>query len=126
MAFTVIEWFVLVFLILGIIKLLFLVFNAKAWSNFAKKLYSNGTVLFLVELVLAAVLFYYMLQSMTIVMILAGVVLGALLTGMSFALYPKEVMTLASKIMGKGMWKKIWLPVIIWLVLFVWGLVALF
>lgn len=126
MAFTVVEWFVLAFLILGIVKLLFLVFNAKAWANFAKKLYSNGTILFFVELVLAGILFYYLLQSISIVMVLGGIVLGALLTGMNFALFPKEVMSLASKIMGKGMWKRIWFPVIIWLILFVWGLIALF
>lgn len=126
MAFSVVEWFVLVFVVIGLIKLIFLVFSPKSWFNFAKWLYSSPAILFIVELILAAVLFYYLWTSIGILALMGGVVLGALLTGMSFAIYGKDTITFGKKIMGKGMWKKIWFPCLIWLALIVWTLIVLF
>ncbi len=126
MAYSVVEWFVLIFVIIAAIKLLFLLFSPKSWMNFAKKLYSSPIVLFIVELILAVVLFYYLLMEVGIVTLMAGVVLGALLTGMSFALYGKDAVAFGKKIMTKGMLKKLWLPFIIWIVLIVWTFIGLF
>lgn len=126
MAFSVVEWFVLVFVILALIKLIFLIFSPKSWMEFAKKLYRSHIILFVVELILAAVLFYYLFLEIGLVLLMAGVVLGALLTGMSFAVYGKETIAFANKIMKKGMLEKIWLPCIIWLVLTIWTLIVLF
>ena len=127
MAFSVIEWFVLVFAILVIIKLLVCSFNPKAWLKFAKGLYKNGVVLFIVELILAAILFYYLFMELSIIYIMAVIVLGALLTGMSFAIYNKETIAWGSKILkGKTLWNKAWLPILIWLALSIWVLIELF
>ncbi len=126
MAFTVIEWFVLVFVAIGLIKLIIIAFDPKVWLNVAKKLYGAQTITFTVILILAAVLFYYLLQSFTIVQIMAGVTLGGLLTALSFVAYSKDTISWATKILKKGMLKKIWLPILIWLVLIVWTLGALF
>ncbi len=127
MALGALEIIVLVFIVIGLIKLLFLLFSPKTWMNFAKKLYSSPAILIIVELILAIIVFYYLLMSLTIVQILAGVVLGALLTGLSFAFFAKELMPLFNKIFKKGLlWKKTWLVWLIWLALFVWALVAMF
>jgi len=127
MALDVLGWFVLVFVILGLIKFLFLLFNAKAWMKFALNLYKNTVLLIVIELILALILFYYLLQSFTIVQIMAGVLLGALLTGMTFAAYGKETIVFAKKIMvGKSLIKKAWLPMLLWLILMVWTLIELF
>jgi hypothetical protein len=127
MAFSVVEWFVLVFVIIAIIKILICSFKPKAWLDLVKGLYKNGVVLFIIELILAAVLFYYLLMELSVVTIMAVVVLGALLTGMSFALYSKETIAWGSKILkGKTLLSKAWLPILIWLALSIWVLVELF
>jgi hypothetical protein len=127
MAFSVVEWFVLVFVIIAIIKILVCSFKPKAWLDLIKGLYKNGVVLFIVELILAAVLFYYLLMELSVVTIMAVIVLGALLTGMGFAVYSKEVIGFAGKIFkSKTMLNKAWLPILIWLALSIWVLVELF
>lgn len=127
MAFSIIEWFVLVFVILAIIKILICSFNPKAWLKFAKSLYKNGPVLFIVELILAAILFYYLFMELSIIYIMAVIILGALLTGMSFAIYNKETIAWGSKILkGKTILNKAWLPLLIWLALSIWALIELF
>lgn len=127
MAFSVIEWFVLVFVILAIIKILICSFNPKAWLKFAKSLYKKGPVLFIVELILAAILFYYLFMELSIIYIMAVIILGALLTGMSFAIYNKETIAWGSKILkGKTILNKAWLPLLIWLALAIWVLIELF
>lgn len=127
MTFGAVGNIVFIFSVLVLIKILFVLFKPAGWMNVSKKIYSSPAVLALIELILAAIVFYYLLMELTIVQIMAGVVLGALLTGLSFAAYGKEVMALGTKIMkDKDMWKKAWLPVVIWLVLAVWALYALF
>lgn len=126
MAFGVIEWFVVIFAILVLIKLLFITFNPKAWFNFAKKIYSASTITFIVILILTAVLFYYLWVELGIVMLMAGVVLGSLLTALSFMLWHKETMALATKIYKESVFKKGWFVILLWLVLMVWVLVELF
>jgi hypothetical protein len=126
MAFGAIEIIALIFAILVIVKLVVVSFSPKSWLNFAKKLYSAGTILFIVELILAAVVFYYLFQVLTLVQIVAAITLGALLTGMSFALYGKETLAWGTKLLNKGLLKKAWLPILIWLALAVWTLIELF
>jgi hypothetical protein len=127
MAFSVVEWFVFVFAVLALVKLIIVSFNPKTWLNIVKPLYKSHVILFIVELILAAILFYYLLMSLTIVQIFGGIVLGALLTGMTFAIYGKETIAWAEKLLkGKTILKKAWLPLLIWLALTVWVLLALF
>lgn len=126
MAFSVIEWFVLVFAILVLIKLIFITFNPKAWFKFAKKIYGTPTITFTVILILAAVLFYYLWVELGILMLMAGVVLGSLLTALTFMLWSKETMALATKIYKESVFKKGWFVILLWLVLMVWVLVELF
>ena len=127
MAFGVVEWFVLVFAIGVIVKLFIVSFNAKGWLKFAKSLYKNPAILIIVEVILAAVLFYYLLGRISIIYIIAGVLLGALLTGLTFAIYAKESIGWAGKFLkSKSLLKRAWLPVLIWLALAIWVLIELF
>ncbi len=126
MAFTTIEIIALIFVILGLLKIIIVFFSAKSWMNFAKGIYKNPVLLFIVELVLAAIVFYYLLQSFTIVQIMACVVFGALLTGLTFAVYAKELMPAFTKVFKAGIVKKAWLPLIIWVILLIWTLTAIF
>jgi len=126
MAFNVVEWFVLVFAVVGIVKIITISFNPKSWLNIVRPLYRSGMATFIVELILAAILFYYLQMQLTIIQIVGAVVLGALLTGMTFALYGKETLDWANKLLKKGILARAWLPIIIWLALIVWALSSLF
>lgn len=126
MAFGAIEIIALIFAVLVIVKLAVVSFSPKSWLGVAKSLYKAPWVLFIVELILAAIVFYYLLQQLTIVQIVAAVTLGALLTGMSFAIYGKETIAWGTKLLNSNTLKKLWLPILIWLGIAVWTLVALF
>jgi hypothetical protein len=126
MAFNALEIAALVLAVLVLVKVLVVSFNARAWMKVVRFLYSNRALLFIVELVLAAVLFYYLIQQMTIVQIMSVVALGALLTGMVFAVYARETIAWASKFLNsKSLMKRAWLPILIWLALVIWTLVEL-
>lgn len=119
---------VLLLAILVVIKFLVLAIKPKAWLNFAKSLYSNPLILGLVEFILAAVLFYYLLMQLTIVQIMAAVTLGALLTGLSFAIFSKEMIPWMGRIIRskKILWSPgAWFVWIIWLVLIGWAVYTL-
>jgi hypothetical protein len=120
---TPVEIIALVLIALAAVKIILL---PKIWMKVVKFLYSRAGILFLVELILAGLVLYYLLQSLTIVQILAVIAFGALLTGLSFAWYGKETLAWARTVLKKGMWKKAWLPILIWLALIVWGALALF
>ena len=126
MAFNAVEIIALIFAVLVIVKLLVVSFSPKSWLALAKSLYKTPMVLFIVELILAAVVFYYLLIELTVVQIFAAVTLGALLTGMSFAIYGKETIAWGTKLLDRNTPKKIWLPILIWLALAVWVLITLF
>ena len=127
MTYNAVEIAALALIVFSLIKLIIVTFNARTWMNVVKFLYSNATITFIVELILAAVLFYYLIQQFTVVQIMAVIALGALLTGMTFAVYGREIISLASKLLNtKSLWKRAWLPILIWLILIVWALMELF
>ncbi len=129
MAFGALQIAVLILAVLIVIKFLVLAIKPRAWLKLARNLYRKPLILGLVELVLAAVLFYYLLMQITIVQIMAAVTLGALLTGLSFAVFGKELLPFVSKIMRNRsiLWSpRTWLVWLIWLVLIGWALYTIF
>lgn len=124
---TPIETLALIFSLAIIIKLVVIFVNKNWWVNFTKLVYKNPGILAVVELVLAGVVFYYLIQSLSVVYIVGGVLLGALLTGMTFAAYRKEVIQPMIKLLKSGnALKKAWLPVLVWIALAIWVLLELF
>jgi uncharacterized protein YjeT (DUF2065 family) len=121
------ETIAFIFVLAGLIKILFLLIFPKSWKNFVRNLYKKPNLLLGIELVLTVIIFYYLIQYLTIIQIIGGVVLGALLTGMTFAVYGKEIMPLFTKIFTKrDLFKKAWLPILLWLILIIWVLKFLF
>ena len=127
MAFNAIEIIALVFVLAGLVKIFIILVKRNSWASFVKSIYSKPNVLMLVELVLAGIVLYYLSQSgLTIVQIMACVVLGALLTGMTFAAYGKELISPMIKLLKTNAWKKAWIPILVWIILMVWTLGKLF
>lgn len=120
---------VLLLAILVVIKFLVLAIKPKAWLNLAKSIYGNPLIAGLVEVILGAVLLYYLLMQLTIVQIMAAVTLGALLTALSFTIYGKDLIPFASKLIRnkRVLWSpRAWFVWLIWLVLIGWAVYTIF
>jgi len=123
---TPVQNIALVFIIFAVVKILVIAIKPKNWGKVVKGVYKNPGLFLVVDIVLAAIVLYYLLMEITIIQILAAIALGALLTAMSFAVATKEVVPLVNKMLTKDILKRAWLPLIVWIILIIWGLVALF
>ena len=110
MEFTAVGIIALVLLVLGVVKMLVLLISPKSWMNLAKKLYNNKLVFQLVCLVLAAVVFYFLLQELTVIQIFAAMAFLALLIGIGLADPIKRILPIYRKqIKEKTLLKSNWL-----------------
>jgi|TARA_Y100000310_G_scaffold339052_1_gene430535 hypothetical protein len=128
MTFTPVEIIALIVIIAGVIKMIVLLINPKAWMNFAKSVYSKPSFTSFVALVLAAVVLWYLIQSgITIVEVLAVSAFVTLLIAVGLA---KEVGPLMKKyeamIKKDKLWKEYWLYALAWILLMAWGVKELF
>jgi len=123
---TPIEILALIFAIAVLLKLIIVALSSKSWLGIVKPIYSNPVLLIVIELILSAVILYYLLQTLGIIQIMACVLLGALLTGLSFAAFSKEFLPFALKMLKGNIISKAWLPILIWLALSIWVLIELF
>ncbi len=128
MVLTAIEIIALVFISLGLLKVLVILVDPKIWfEKVAKPIYQRPKTLIVVSFVLALFVLYYLIQTLTIVQILAAMVFTALLMAMAFGAYSKEVLSLAQKMLkDKKIVKRNWLILLLWIALFVWAIKEIF
>lgn len=127
MAFTAVEIIALVLLIVAAIKMLVLLINPMGWMKFCRTLWKNKIGFQLVCLILAGVVFYYLIQVFTIVQIFAVSAFVALLLALGLADPIKSIIPIYEKqIKAKTLWKTYWLYILIWLALMVWVFIELF
>ena len=127
MVFTSVGIIALVLLSLAVVKILMLLIKPQAWMNFAKSLYKNKFLFQLVCFVLALIIFYYLIQSLTIIQIFATLAFAALFIAIGltdgfsklFSIYEKQIK-------DKTLWKKNWFYMLLWLTLMIWVFVELF
>lgn len=117
----------LILIIVSAIKIIVILVNPKSWADIVKKIWANPMVMSIVSLILAAIVLYYLIQSgLTIVQILAVTAFVGLLMAVGIGIYANEVISMATKMLKKGILKKAWLYTIIWIALLVWGAYELF
>jgi len=126
MVLTSIEIFALIVVIVAAIKILVLLIQPKSWLSVVKTVYAKPALAMMVELILAAVILYYLLAELNIVQIFAVMLFFALLMAISFTTYSKETISWARKMLNKNVIKKAWLAILIWVILIVWVLYTLF
>ncbi len=119
-----IEVMALIVVVAAAIKILVILVKPKAWVGIVKKIWVNSALVGIVSLVLAAVVLYYLMQAgITIVQIFAVMLFIALLAAVSAAVYSKEIMGLAQKLLkDKNILKKAWLAILVWIILIIWAL----
>ena len=117
----------LILIIISAIKIVVILVNPKSWADFVKKLWSNPMITSVISFILAAIVLYYLIQSgLTIVQILAVTLFVALLMAVGIGMYASEMISMATKMLKKGVLKKAWLYTLIWIVLLIWGAKELF
>jgi len=127
MAYTPIEIIAVLFSLLVIIKLIVISINPKAWMDqVAKPIYKNPVTSGTIMAVLAVVFFYYLLAELTVTQIYAAIAFMAMLTGVSFCHYSKEMLPWADKVIKKPFSGTMWLLILVWLVISVWVLLEVF
>lgn len=120
MPYTAVEIIALILVVLTLIKIIIVLFSKKSWLKVSSGIYDNGKVWSWIALVLAAVVLYYLLQSMTIVSIMAAAAFTALLMAFAFLQYAKEMKTLATKMLKQKLSGGLIFYIIIWLALVLW------
>lgn len=124
---TPIEIIALIIIIVSAIKIIVILAKPKAWADFVKKIWVNPMVMSIVSLILAVIVLYYLIQSgLTIVQILAVTAFVALLMAVGLGIYAKEVISMATKMLKKGILKRAWFYTLLWVALIVWGAYELF
>ena len=124
---TPIEWIAFLLAALTIIKIVVLVVKKSIWMDkVAVPIYGNPNVSGPIMLILAAIVFYYLIQVFNIVQIFAVMTFTALIMASSFMFYGKEMMPVFKKIINKPFSVWIWIYSLAWLALSVWVLVEIF
>ena len=97
MPFTPVEWIAFLFVAIGLIKLIVIAFNKMAWFNFVSPLYKHGKRTSWIFLILSLLIFYYLLQELSIVQIMAAMAFFSFLIGFTFMQYSKDILSLGKK-----------------------------
>jgi len=118
MALTALEIIVSLFVLLGLVKLIVISVNKKAWYNGAvKTVYGNPAAARVILLVLGAAVFYLLIQEISIVQIFAAMIIMASFAGLAFLSNSKEFLVFAQKIYSKKLSGWVIFITLIWLVL---------
>jgi len=128
MVFTPVEIIALIVIIGVAIKMLVLLVNPKKWIRIAKTFYKNAALAQIVGLILAGIILYYLvLEGISIVQILAVMALFASLLVVGLAPYLDDLIKKYEGMIKRGrLWKENWLYTLLWIVLLSWALKELF
>lgn len=123
---TPIEIIALIVIIFSFLKIITLLVSPSSWMKFARSFFRNQKWTMFVSLIFALAILYFLLAELSIVQILAVTGFVAFIAAMSFSIYAKEIFPSLEKIVKeKKFFRKAWLPVIVWLILMIWGIKAL-
>ena len=126
MAYTSLEIIALIFIVAAVLKIVVILVAPKSYLGFAKKVWSNALVMSVIMLALAGVVLYYLLQTLSIVQIVAAGMFIALLVGVGFAPYASHLLKIYEKKIGNGRFlRENWLYLLVWLGLMGWALYEL-
>lgn len=125
---TPIEIMALIIIIISAIKIIVILAKPSAWAEVVKKIWANPMITSIICLILAGITLYYLvwIEGMTIVQILAVTLFVVLLMAVGIGMYATEMISMATKMLKKGVLKRAWFYTLIWVVLLIWGAKELF
>jgi len=124
MSLTIVEVLALIVIIIAFLKIITLLFAPKFFMKLARGIYSCPKSLKVIVLLLAVVVFYFLIKAgVTVTEIFAIFLLLALLIGPTVADYGKGIL---EQINPKNVLKKQWFVTLIWVILMAWGIYEIF
>jgi hypothetical protein len=116
----------LIFVLAAAIKIVAGLIAPKSWLGLVKSVWKTPALIAVLSLVLGAISLYFLLQELTIIDIFAAMLFLCFLTALTASSYAGEIVAIAQKLVkDKSILKKAWLPLIVWIILIVWGISAL-
>ena len=127
MALTSIEIIAALFAVIALIKIVVIVINRRWWyKHVTNPIYGNPAVSGVIFAVLAIIILYFLLQELSIVQIFAVLAFAGILIALGFLPYWKIVGPALKKRHSQGFNGWQWLYIIIWFLLVLWVLYAIF
>ncbi len=124
---TPLEIISLIFAILCLVKLVTIIVNKKIWfDNVANPIYENSNKAQYLFLILAVVVFYFLIQELSIAEIFAVMAFTSFLVGFGFLQYSNEMRVFLRNIYSKKLNKTQCFQIFIWLILILWVLYEIF
>lgn len=120
------ETIALIFILLAFLKIFVVLVNRNKWyEKVVKPIYSGSNSWTILFLLLAILVFYYLLQELSIVHIFAVMAFISLVMGIGFMQHSKEILEFSKKIYNKKltMWR--WVYLLVWSLLLLWALVEI-
>jgi len=119
--------FALSILIAIVVKVLVISISPKSWLKFAERIWKFPSLTMVIALVLAGIVLYYLIQEINIIQIFAVILFVALMSMATLAIYAKEFIPVAKKLINdKKIMKRAWLLIVIWLILAIWVALELY
>jgi hypothetical protein len=121
-----IEILALIFAVVILFKVTLIIVSPKNWLKLVHTAHKEIGILFVAEIILAIVVFYFLLKELTFVQIMACLLLGDLLVIMAFTMHFHQIIPLTTKLLKEKRMHRSWIPILIWIALAIWVFVELF
>ena len=113
------------FAVFVIVKLVVVTMKPGLWMKWAKGILKNELLITLIYFVFAVIVGYYIFAELTVVQVAAVTLWVSMLIGIGFIPYSKILLKTSDELLSVGI-SKTWLSMLIWAVLAVWVLYAVF
>ena len=113
------------FAVFVIVKLVVVTVKPGLWMKWAKGILKNELLISLIYFVFAVIVGYYIFEELTVVQVAAVTLWVSMLIGIGFIPYSKILLKTSDELLSVGI-SKTWLSMLIWAVLAVWVLYAVF
>ncbi|MEE8077196.1 MAG: hypothetical protein V3T60_16430 [Candidatus Binatia bacterium] len=113
------------FAVFVIVKLVVVTVKPGLWMKWAKGILKNELLITLIYFVFAVIVGYYIFAELTVVQVAAVTLWVSMLIGIGFIPYSKILLKTSDELLSVGI-SKTWLSMLIWAVLAVWVLYAVF
>lgn len=113
MGWSALEVISVIFAILIILKVILVLFARSSLLSLRKSLSKSPRIMSLISLALCLLVFYYLIQEITLVQLFTAVVFSSLLIGAMLSLYSKEMIEFSAKILKRRLYPEMWVYYIV-------------
>ena len=122
---TTIDIIALVFIFLALVKITVVLVNRKSWLNVSKLFYDYSRESSFLLIILGVIVFFFLLDEMSIVHIIAVIAFSIILLGLAVLQYPREFLHIAKKSSNRKISIFELLYIVFWIILLIWAFVEI-